>query len=261
MRDHRKAYIHTIDFEKDIIYYKEYIEEDGFEGLFDKCDNKHCTGMEIDVDDDHLTFLFTAFIDDPIKNSNFSIFHDVLLDILKKRASKPDGLLRGDIIHINFIYDTPQEGYFFWDGTSIIRGDINEKGSYKVPFEFRIFEEFPPNYWEKFPSTKFNEESVVLTKNLLKTTNIRFYFQNHILFGIFFQSEQYFVFMSKSLAENILDSEESKEFVSIQEEIPNYTVDFLRSQGIESTVIYDRTVAVQYFDEENLCVMMEDISM
>lgn len=261
MRDPRKAYIHIIDFEKDIIYYKEYIEEDGFEGLFDKYDNKHYNAMEVDVDDTHLSFLFTAFIDDPIKNSNFSIFHDVLLDILKKRSTKTDGLQRGDIIHLNFISDTPQEGYFFWDGTDIIRGTVNENGAYKVPNEFRIFEEFPPNYWEKFPSTKFNEESVVLTKNLLKTTNIRFYFQTHILFGIFFQSEQYFVFMSKILAETILDSEESKEFICMQEEIPNYTVDFLRSQGIESSVIYDRTVAVQYFDEENLCEMIEDISM
>ena len=261
MRNPRKAYIHTIDFEKDIIYYKEYIEEDGFEGLFDKCDNKHCTGMEIDIDEYHLSFLFTAFIDDPIKNSNFSIFHDVLLDILKKRASKPDGLLRGDIIHLNFIYDTPQEGYFFWDGTDIIRGDINDNGAYKVPKEFRIFEEFPPNYWDKFPINKFNEEIVLINKELLKSTNIRFYFPNHILFGVFFQSEQYFVLLTKVFAETILDSEESKEFVCHQEELPNYTVDFLRYQGIESSIIYERTIAVQEFDEDNLCEMIEDISM
>lgn len=261
LRDHNKTFTHVIDFEKDIIYYKEYIEEDGFEGLFDTCKSKDCEGMEIDIDDNHLSFLFTAFIDNPIKYSNLSIFYEVLLDILKKRSKKSYGLLRGDIIHLNFIHDTPQEGYFFWDGSSIIRGDVNENGKYKVPKQFRIFEEFSPNYWSSFPSDKFNEEIVVITKDLLKSTTIRFYFPNHILFGIFFQSEQYFVFMTKTFAETILDSEESKDFVCHQEEIPNYTVDFLRMQGIESSIIYERTIAVQEFDEDNLCSMVEDISI
>lgn len=261
MRNPRKAYIHTIDFEKDIIYYKEYIEEDGFEGLFDHCNADYCTGMDIDIDNTHLSFLFTAFIDNPVSNANFSIFYDVLLDILRKRERKPDGLQRGDIIHLSFIYDTPQEGYFFWDGSGIIRGDKNEHGKYKVPAQFRIFDEFPPNYWEAFPSDKFNEELVVITRDLLKSTNIRFYFPNHILFGIFFQSEQYFVLLTKSFAETILDSEESKEFVCHQEELPNYTVDFLRNQGIESSVIYERTIALQEFNEDELCAMIEDIEM
>ena len=102
---------------------------------------------------------------------------------------------------------------------------------------------------------------VVITKDLLKSTNIRFYFQNHILFGIYFQSEQYFVFMTKTFAETILDSSESKHFVCHQEEIPNYTVDFLRMQGIESSIIYERTIAVQEFNEDTLCEMLEDVSM
>jgi hypothetical protein len=260
-RDSLKAYTHVIDFEKDIIYYKEYIEEDGFEGLFDTCNGKYCEGMEIDIDDNHLSFLFTAHIDNPIKNTNFSIFYDVLMDIIKKRSTKSHGVQRGDIIHLNFICDTPQEGYFFWDGSSIIRGDVNEDGKYKIPKQFHIFEEFPPNYWSKFPSSKFNEEMVIITKDLLKSTNIRFYFKDHILFGIYFQSEQYFVFMTKTFAETILDSSESKEFVCHQEEIPNYTIDFLRSQGIESSIIYERTVAVQEFNEDTLCEMLEDVSM
>ena len=260
-RDSLKAYTHVIDFEKDIIYYKEYIEEDGFEGLFDTCNSKDCEGMEIDIDDTHLSFLFTAFIDNPIKHANFSIFYDVLIDIIKKRSTKSHGVQRGDIIHLNFVCDTPQEGYFFWDGSSIIRGDTNEDGKYKVPKQFCIFEEFPPNYWEKFPSSKFNEEMIVITRNLLKSTNIRFYFQNHILFGIYFHSEQYFVLLPKSFAETILDSEDSKDFVCHQEEIPNYTVDFLRNQGIESSIIYERTIAVQEFNEDELCIMIEDISM
>jgi len=258
MRNPRKAYVHVIDWEKDIVYYEDHIEEAGFEDMFKKNDPM---GMDLETQDDNLGYLFTAFIDNPIVNANFSIFYDVLMDILMKRSKKPEGLLRGDIIYINFINDTPQEGYFFWDGSSIIRGDLNENNKYKIPKQFKVFEEFPPNYWERFPCDHFNEELVILTRNLLKTSSMRVYLTYHVLFTVMFQSESYFVVLNKQFAETILDSEDSKEFTCHQEEIPNYIVDFLRSQGLESSIIYDRAITVQEFNEDELCSMIEDILM
>jgi hypothetical protein len=257
LRNHRKAFVHSIDWEKDIIYYESHIEEAGFEGILQKKDD-----MGMDIDDltvNPLGYLFTSFIDNPIANANFSIFYDVLMDILSKRSKKRERLLRGDIIHLNFIHDTPQEGYFFWDGSSIIRGDINHNGKYTVPKQFKIFEEFPPNYWDRFPCDKFLEESVVLSKGFLRTSEMRMYLLHHTIFTVQFQSERYMIVIEKSFTEKIMDSEESKIYVCSQQEIPNYIVDFLRSQGLDSSTIYDRTICIQSFDEDELCQMIDEM--
>jgi hypothetical protein len=257
LRNHRKAFTHIIDWEKDIVYYESHIEEAGFEGILQKKDDM---GMDLDdLSSNPLGYLFTAFIDNPIVNANFSIFYDVLLDILTKRSKKRENLLRGDIVYLNFIHDTPQEGYFFWDGSSIVRGDVNYNGKYKVPKQFRLFEEFPPNYWDKFPSDKFLEESVSLTKGFLRTAEMRTYLLHHIIFTVHFQTERYMIVMEKTFSEKIMDDEDSKMYVCNQQEIPNYVVDFLRTQGFDSSIIYDRTICVQSFDEDELCQMIDEM--
>jgi hypothetical protein len=256
-RNHRKTFIHVIDWEKDIVYYENHIEEAGFEGILQKKDDM---GMNLDdLSSNPLGYLFTAFIDNPIANANFSIFYDVLLDIITKRSKKKEQLLRGDIIYLNFIQDTPQEGYFFWDGVSIIRGDVNDNGKYTIPKQFRLFEEFPPNYWEKFPCDKFLEESAVISKEFLQIGEMRTYLTYHVLFTVQFQSERYMIVLEKPFSEQIMDSGDSKIYVCNQQEIPNYVVDFLRTQGLDSSTIYDRTICIQSFDEDELCQMLDEM--
>jgi hypothetical protein len=256
MRNPRKAYIHTIDWEKDIIYYVDHFSEAGFTDLLSNND----TGIQIeDEENDSLAFLFTAYIDDPLKNVNFAIFSEVLTDIMYKRSKTSIGVFRGDIVYLNFIANL-QDAFLFWDGYHLIRGDLNKNNKYKIPSQFRIFEEFPPSYWDKFPYDKFHEEPVVITQNLLKSGSMRVYLTNYVVFFVYFQSHKYIVVMSKPFAEKVLDSVESKEFICSAEEIPNEVMDYLRSQGMDSSTIYDRTIKVQDFDEDELLEMMEELN-
>jgi hypothetical protein len=256
MRNPRKAYIHIIDWEKDISYYLDHLSEAGFSNLLDNND----IGIQIeDEDNDSLSFLFTSYIDDPLKNINFSIFNEVLTDIMFKKSKTSIGVFRGDIIYLNFISDI-QDSFLFWDGHNLIRGDLNKNNKYKIPSQFRIFEEFPPNYWDKYPHDKFHEEPVFITQALLKSGNMRVYLSNYVVFFVYFQSEKYIVIMSKIFAEKVLDSIESKEFICSSEEIPNEAMDFLRGQGMDSSTIYDRTLKIQDFDEDELLEMMEELN-
>jgi hypothetical protein len=216
-------------------------------------------GVKID-DDDSLGMLFTAFIDNPIANANFTIFYDVLMDIMMKKFKRPASVFRGDIIHMNFVSDT-QDAFLFWDGHGLIRGDKNENGKYKIPDQFKIFEDFPPYYWDKFPHDSYHEQMMHISKPLLKTTDMRVYLPSMVIFTVYFQAEKYLVIMEKGFSQKILDSLESQKFVCNTKEIPNPVMDFLRSQGMDSSTIYDRAVYIDVFDEDELNELLGELDL
>lgn len=253
-RNNRKAYMHIIDWEKDVTYYLEHIQEAGFDDIFGSDD----MGVKIE-DNDSLGFLFTAFIDNPIANANFTIFYDVLIDIMMKRSKRPESVFRGDIVYMNFISDN-QDAFLFWDGHGLIRGDVNGNGKYKIPCEFKVFEDFPPYYWDKYPHDSYHEEKMHISKGLLKTSDMRVYLPNMAIFTVYFKAEKYLIVLTKPFAEKILDSNESEKFVCNTKEIPNDVMDFLRSQGMDSSIIYDRVVCIEDFDEDELNTMMEELN-
>jgi hypothetical protein len=255
LRNPRKAFLHVIDWEKDVSYYLEHIAEAGFEDIFGIDD----MGVKID-DDDSLGTLFTAFLDNPIANANFTIFYDVLMDIMMKRFKRSSSVFRGDIVYMNFVSDT-QDAFLFWDGHGFIRGDKNENGKYKIPTEFKIFEDFPPHYWDKYPHDSYHEEKMTISKALLKTSDMKVYLPSMGIFTVYFQAEKYLVIMTKPFAEKVFDSSESQKFICGTKEIPNDVIDFLRSQGMDSSTIYDRAVCLEEFDEDELNQMIEELTM
>ena len=66
---------------------------------------------------------------------------------------------------MNFVSDT-QDAFLFWDGYGLIRGDKNGNGKYKIPDQFKIFEDFPPYYWDKFPHDSYHEQMMYISKNI-----------------------------------------------------------------------------------------------
>jgi hypothetical protein len=257
-RNPRKACMHVIDWEKDVSYYVDHIAEAGFEDIFGSDDMGISIGGA--SEDDSLGMLFTAFIDNPIANANFTIFYDVLIDIVMKRVKRPESVFRGDIIYLNFVSDN-QDAFLFWDGHGLIRGDKNENGKYKIPSEFKIFEEFPPHYWDKYPHDSYHEEKMTITKGLLKTSDMKVYLPSMAIFTVYFQAEKYLVIMTKPFAEKVLDSLESQKFICGTKEIPNDVMDFLRSQGMDSSTIYDRAICLEEFDEDELNELLEELNM
>jgi hypothetical protein len=185
------------------------------------------------------------------------------MDILERRSRHHHGLKRGDLIHLNFLCEKPQDGWFFWDGCEITLGTKTENGTYKIPEEFYIFEEFPPSYWSKYPWDVPYQESVIATKGLLKTSNLGVYTGHSLGLGnaiylVEFQGEKYFISMSKPFAEKIMDSEDSKKFFCKSIEIPNDVLDFLTGSGIDTSTIYEKTVHVDSTEEEDLSQLIAD---
>lgn len=256
MRDSNKSFVHTIDWERDIVYYSEIIENAGFDEI------GAINAMTMDLSENtSLSYLFTGYLQDPIAGANVFVFYEILMDILEKRSRHPNGLLRGDMIHLNFLCEHPQDGWFFWDGYDIIMGSPNDNGSYRIPDTFKIFEDFPPNYFEKFPHEKLGQENVVITKYLLRQTDIRVYLQKHSLFNVNFQDEKYIVCMDKEFSNCIMDDSDVKEYIVQHGEIPNEAVDFLRGQGLTSDIIYDKTIAIRQINEDEISQLLEEMDI
>jgi len=256
MRNLNKSYLHTIDWENDIVYYSEVLENAGFEEV------GSINFMTKDISEEtSLSYLFTGYIQDPIAGANVFIFYEILMDILEKRSRHPDGLKRGDMIHINFLCEYPQDGWFFWDGYDIILGSPNDNGTYRIPDTFKIFEEFPPNYFDKFPYDKLGQENVVISKKMLRQTDIRVYLPKHALYNVNFQDEKYIICINKDFSEYIMDDSDEKEHIVQHGEIPNEAIDFLRSQGISCDIIYDKTIAIQQINEEEISQLLEEMKL
>ena len=267
MRDPNKAFVHVIDWESDVSYYQEHIENAGFDEIGDSFGILNevtcmCNGLgEISS----LSYLFMGYLEDPIANANLYIFYEVIMDILEKRSRHLHGLKRGDLIHLNFLCEKPQDGWFFWTGCDITLGTRNENDTYRIPDDFYIFEEFPPDYWSKYPWDKPYQESVVVTKNLIKTSNLGVYTgpsrsgdKGDAIYLVEFNGEKYFVAMSKSFAEKIMDSEDSRKFFCRSIEIPRNVLDYLKGVGIDTSTIYQKTVYAESSEEEELAQLLEE---
>lgn len=255
-RSKNKAFVHEIEWEKDIVYYMDYIVEAGFTDL------EAADSMSMDlVENTSLSYLFTGYIENPDENISVKIFYDILLDILRKRSQKPYGLKRGDMIHIVFLCESEQDGWFFWNGTDIIRGRETKRETFGIPEEFVIFQEFPPNYWVKFPFDTFGGENVLISKELLRTSKTRAYTATQTIFSLEFQSDLYILILNKDFAEMVLDSSEADRHILENIEIPNEAMDFLRLYGMDSETIYDCTVCCSSINEDELAGMMEDLGM
>lgn len=254
IRNPSQAFIHDIEWDKDISYYVDYIVEQGFEEI------EAIDSMSMNISENtSLSFLFTAFIDDPIRNANFSIFYDVLMHIMKKRKQRDEGIQRGDMIHINFLCEGPQDGWLFWDGDNIIRGSEIGNEEYGIPEEFHIFEEFPPNYWKMFPFMKPGGEMVKISSMLLRYADNVTGLSRHCVFVIWFGSEKYILVLEKNLAEKIRDNSDHEVVLSKNIEIDNSVMDFLLTQGLDSSTVYDRAVACNEVDEDELTNMMDEL--
>jgi hypothetical protein len=265
MRNPNKAFIHVIDWESDVSYYQEHIENAGFDEIRDYSEVACMTNSLGEISS--LSYLFMGYLQDPIANANLYIFYEVIMDILEKRSRHSHSLLRGDLIHLNFLCENPQDGWFFWDGCDITLGTRNENGTYRIPEEFYIFEEFPPNYWSKYPWDSPYQESVIVTKNLLKTSNLGVYTGaisnngidlGNAIYMVEFNSEKYFVSMNKRFAEQIMDSENYKKFFCKSLEIPRDVLDYLKGSGIDTSIIYEKTVHVDSTEEEELAQLLQD---
>lgn len=266
MRDPSKAFVHIIDWERDVSYYQEHIENAGF----DEIGALNSVTMD-SYENSSLSYLFTGYLEDPIANAQLYIFYEVIMDILEKRSRHPHGVLRGDLIHLNFLCEGPQDGWLFWDGCEITLGTRNENQSYRIPENFYIFEDFPPNYWEKYPYDSHYQESVIVSKNLLQTSNLsmytgkvfseqerRFLDQGNIVYMIEFNNEKYFLAMDKTFKEKIMDSGEFEKFFCKSIEIPRNVLELLKASGIETSTIYDRTIFVENSEEEELALLLQD---
>jgi hypothetical protein len=265
MRDSNKAFVHVIDWESDVSYYQEHIENAGFDEIRDYSEISCMSNTLGEISS--LSYLFMGYLQDPIANANLYIFYEVIMDILEKRSRKPEGLLRGDLIHLNFLCEHPQDGWFFWDGCDITLGTRNENGTYRIPEEFYIFEEFPPSYWSKYPWDSPYQESVIVTKSLLKSSNLGIYTGNinnkgmnlgDVIYMVEFNGEKYFVSMAKTFAEQILDSDDNKKFFCRSVEIPKNVIEFLKTSGMDTSTIYERTVHVDSTEEEDLAQLITD---
>lgn len=265
MRDPNKAFIHVIDWESDVSYYQEHIENAGFDEIRDYSETSFMSNSLGEISS--LSYLFMGYLQDPIANANLYIFYEVIMDILEKRSRHPHGLLRGDLIHLNFLCEKPQDGWFFWTGCDITLGTRNENDTYRIPEEFYIFEEFPPSYWSKYPWDTPYQESVIVSKNLIKTSNIGVYTGNlsnngmnlgNAIYLVEFNGEKYFISMDKRFAEQILDSEDSKKFFCKSIEIPKDVLDYLKASGIDTSIIYEKTVHVDSTEEEDLALLLQD---
>jgi len=250
-----KGFVHEIEWERDIVYYMDYIVDAGFTDL------EAADSMSMDlVENSSLSYLFSGYIDNP-ENISVKIFYEILLDILQKRSRHQYGLKRGDMIHIVFLCEDPQDGWFFWDGADIIRGSMTKRETYGIPEEFVIFQEFPPNYWEKFPFDSFGGESVLITKKLLRDSDTSAFTKEQAIYSIEFQSEKYILILNKDFAESVMDGSETEKHILPNLEIPNEAVDFLRLYGMDYQSICDRAVCCNGVNEDELAGMMEDMGL
>jgi len=167
-----------------------------------------------------LSYLFNGYIDDPEANVSVRIFYEIMMDILEKRSKMPNGLLRGDIINVDFLGEYKQDGWFFWNGKDIIKGTKISKDTYTIPETFRIFEEFPPSYWDKFPFDSSERETVMITKNLLSTYDNLMVLKENYLFTLFFKGNGYMLAINKDFAEKVRDSNPSEKFFLKNTETP-----------------------------------------
>jgi hypothetical protein len=269
MRDHTKAFVHVIDWENDVSYYQEHIENAGFDeiGTINEVSMFSNNVGEIIS----LSYLFTGYLEDPIANAQLYIFYEVIMDILERKSRNVHGLKRGDLIHLNFLCEGPQDGWFFWDGCDITLGTRNENESYRIPENFYIFEEFPPSYWDKYPYDSHYQESVIVSKNLLKTSNLcmytgksfseterRFLDQGNAIYMVEFNDEKYFISMDRMFKEKIMDSDDFEKFYCRSIEIPTNVLNLLKGSGIDTSTIYEKTIHVEHSEEEELAQMLEE---
>lgn len=256
LRIPNKAYVHIIDWEKDVSYYLEDIASAGFTEL------EAADSMSMDFSENNsLSYLFTGYMEDPVVNAGLMIFYGVLMDIVRKRSYKPEGLLRGDMINVNFLGETPQDGWFFWDGDKIIQGRKIRHNIYNIPEEFKIFEEFPPNYWEKYPFDKIGGEIVKLNKSLFYRPEYKASLREYNVYIIWFQGYKYIVCMNKEFSERVLDSNDDEIFNVYNTYIPDEVVDFLKSKGMDTEMIYQNTIACNEIDQDELSNLLEDMDL